>query len=76
MTEQGAISPLYKCAMCGGYVNVDINPSTTCSECKMVFCDAWNHSCFSDYHKLRGECKGKHMTILNPQWKVNIKSSS
>lgn len=64
------------CASCFKQIDEQLCANTYCSECKKDFCDAYNHTCFTDYHRKEGcTCRGTAMTILDPTWKINLVNS-
>lgn len=74
-TEIKSSAPdIIKCAHCSREYDADTYASTRCNGCALVFCDAWGHTCFSDFHK-KSDCKGTSMTVLSPNWPVNLRTT-
>lgn len=65
---------IYHCADCGKETDALTQPSTYCSKCQKDFCFAMSSCCFSN-HLRRTGCNGRHMSISNPQWKINLRIS-
>ncbi len=60
------------CIVCAREIDTSVTPFTNCSKCKGLFCDALHHTCFS---KHMSECKGVHMTIMDPGHMINLIST-
>ncbi len=60
-----------RCHTCQCDIDLYKEASTTCSECREIFCASYHSSCFSE-HKSYDKCCGTCLTITNPQWVVNM----
>lgn len=62
----------YNCSTCGTEVDWEKEASTECSGCDKHFCSALHGNCFSEHVK-EHKCKGTALTILDPQWSINLR---